>query len=501
MAYPPLSVKSLDRFLGWTGFSLLAVPILIGPWLFGAWEMWWFWPFACFIFAAALVFGVRLLLPGANREPGGVARRAGRTSALSASDSPEKTFRNGRSRHLLVLSFLPFFAYALVCVFRAEVFMDAERSFLLFLTPILASVLVVFGFTRRQAHLLYALVFADLTLLGLYGLINHGVTGSTLVLWEQGYPAYVSEHRATGSYFCPDHFSGIMELGLCLALGRFLDRETRWPWRLWAVALAGIAFTGIILSKSRGGGLTVLVIGAAVLVWGYSQWPPVARWCYRVSAVSVAGIGLIVFSHFAGSYTERFSHYFGWQRAQSKTWQEKREIVVRSVTNTARGQMIAAALRAWREHPIMGIGPGQHQNIWPHVAASPDGDRETGRWPSRLNTTFVSYEVHSDWVQLLEEYGLIGLGLFLVPFWTVLCVIFGGLRREMCDRERNHWRQTGRRQHALVLGAWLAFGALAFHSFGDFNLQMPATTWLLAAILAVPINLVTASSCYVASHQ
>lgn len=467
---------AFDRFLGRLGFGLLAVPVLAGPWFFGAWEMWWFWPFACFIFAATLVLGVRLMLPGQARAAGGGNRR------------PQQV------RRLLLLSFAPFFVYALVRVLQAGVYMDAERSFLLLLTPFLVAAHIVFGFTRAQTLWIAALVIADLALLGLYGLVNHAVTGSALVMWAPGYPTYMSEHRATGSYFCPDHFSGSMELALCLALGFILDRDSKWSWRAGAAALAGIALAGIILSKSRGGGLTVLVIGAAALVWGFSQWPPLTRWCYRVSALSLAGIGLILFVQFAGSYTERFGRYFGWQRSQDRPWPEKRDIAVRTIMSTTRGRMIGAALRAWRENPVAGIGPGMHQNIWPHVAASPDGDRETGRWPSRLNNEFVSYEVHSDWVQLLEEYGLIGLALLLIPFCSVFHVLRNGLLRSIRERERSSLRRYARGRQALTLGAMLAVAAMTFHSFGDFNLQMPATTWLLAVMLAVPICLLTSHS-------
>jgi len=39
----------------------------------------------------------------------------------------------------------------------------------------------------------------------------------------------------------------------------------------------------------------------------------------------------------------------------------------------------------------------------------------------------------------------------------------------------------------VVLGGVLACVCMGFHSLGDFNLQIPATAWLLAAILAAPI--------------
>ena len=39
-----------------------------------------------------------------------------------------------------------------------------------------------------------------------------------------------------------------------------------------------------------------------------------------------------------------------------------------------------------------------------------------------------------------------------------------------------------------VLPAILAIVAMSFHSLGDFNLQMPATTWIFGAMLALPLG-------------
>ena len=132
--------------------------------------------------------------------------------------------------------------------------------------------------------------------------------------------------------------------------------------------------------------------------------------------------------------------------------------------------------------------------MWPEIGPTPDGDRETGRWPSRLNNKFFSYEVHSDWVQLLEEYGALGLILFLFPTGTLWYILYTGYRREVAGRNRNHWHRSGLRYFDFVLGGMLCFVCMAFHSAGDFNLQMPATTWLLSALLTVPVGLVTSGT-------
>ena len=46
---------------------------------------------------------------------------------------------------------------------------------------------------------------------------------------------------------------------------------------------------------------------------------------------------------------------------------------------------------------------------------STDGDRSAYRWPTFPNNYYHSFEAYNDWVQLLEEYGLIGSGWCCSP--------------------------------------------------------------------------------------
>ena len=149
-----------------------------------------------------------------------------------------------------------------------------------------------------------------------------------------------------------------------------------------------------------------------------------------------------------------------------------------------RGQYIGSALRAWRSNPVWGIGPGQHSNRWAEFEATPDGVRpdpdgpaESFRRPRHAGYGKHLYEVHSDWTQLLEEYGLAGLALFLLPLGGVLWIL--------CDRQRPVAAGDGPAlARSLPLGALLYCVVLILHSFGDFSLQMPSIVWLLAFVLS-----------------
>ncbi|MBN1557097.1 MAG: O-antigen ligase family protein [Lentisphaerae bacterium] len=443
-------------------FLLLCLPVLLGPWLFGAAEPWWFWPFAVCIFGSSALFGVRLLT-GASPRPAAV---------------------DAGPRGILFWC-LPFLVYAFVRFLQADVFMDAERSFLLFLTPLLLGLQVLYGLPAAQRRRLHRLILVNLALIGLYGIANHVTAGNAMVLWAPGFEKYqVGYARATGPFFCPDHFSGAMELGLAVALGVLVSRERRRGWRLAAGGLAVIALAGILLSKSRGGGLTAVVLLVAVLVWGFAQWPRETRLWWRVCA----GLGLILVGAglWAASpgYAQRFKDYFT-DRAAGNSLRERVAGAAARAGRGSRATMISGALRAWRTRPVFGIGPGMHQNLWPDFAATPDGDRAAGVWPSRINAHFHSYEVHSDWVQLLEEYGAAGLLLFLAPAGLVFTRLRRGVRRAREDWVRVTRRGGRAPDYAVVLGALLALAAMGFHSLGDFNLQVPGITWLLGALLGL----------------
>jgi O-antigen ligase len=459
-------MKHIEKISGWISFALLLFAIMLAPWFFAAWEMWWFWPFATIIFVSTFFFALRFLVRKNNDEY-----------------IRDFTLFNGVG--IALLSFMIFLIYAAIRFMQAEIFMNAERSFLLFLTPFLIGINIIFGFNIRQRRILWVALFVNLFVLGLYGIINHFVTGDTLVMWVSGYEQYYKDHRATGSYFCPDHFAGIMELGLCMALSLILDLRSSRGWRIAGVAMSVLAVAAVLFSKSRGGGLTLMVIGLAVIIWGGTQLPKVVRWYLRGAVVfaGVAAIAALWASDIA--YVTRFKSYFGNEHKQKTSFVEKKEAIKKQLNRTSRGKMYGAAVRAWKSSPVIGIAPGMHQNLWFHFAPTDDGDKEKNIWPSMTNHEFHSYEVHNDWLQLLEEYGIVGFVLFLIPcgLW------FNLLRKQLPDETEISSREKYKPLYAASFAGLLACVCMGFHSLGDFNLQMPATVWLLAAIIALPISL------------
>jgi hypothetical protein len=144
-------------------FACCVAVVALSPWLFAAWEVWWFWLFVIVLFFGWLAFSLRLAFPSVSASAPTGSRDSG----------PDTRSRwNRRLTIPTVLSFVPFLLYAAVRWWRAEVFTDAERSFFLFLTPFLLGNMIVFGFTARQRALLYGIILGDLLLLFFHGLLE-----------------------------------------------------------------------------------------------------------------------------------------------------------------------------------------------------------------------------------------------------------------------------------------------------------------------------------------
>lgn len=451
------------NFLGWTASLAVALAVLVGPWFFGAWEMWWFWPFACCIGLAMLAGGARMSIAGLRGDPVPAAPDAVRLAALT----------------------LPFLLYAgLRCLADGVVWMDAERMVLLHVSGVIVAGLTVFTLGREQRTLLFLGLFACLALMGLYGVSNHILLGSRHVLWVPRYDQYAG--RATGPYFCPDHFAGAMELLACMSAGLLLDRSRRGAAVRVVAGVAGLlAVWCVLLSQSRGAGLTLVAMVGCILVWGFAQWPRPVRWYWRMITVSIVLLVAIAGLMAHPEYITRFQTYGGLHTAGQHEERTLVEDVVYKLKRDSRGRMFGGAWRAWKSEPWLGIGPGMHQHLWPRFAATEDGDREQGVWPTLTNHDFHSFEVHNDWLQLLEEFGIIGTLLFLLPLAAVVRGLRGRIHREQVSWQQVDGTDAGDGCFARVLCGWLALAAMGFHSLGDFNLQMPGTVWMLALLLGL----------------
>jgi O-antigen ligase len=125
---------------------------------------------------------------------------------------------------------------------------------------------------------------------------------------------------------------------------------------------------------------------------------------------------------------------------------------------------------AWlivKEHP-WGVGPGNYQVLDPLFRVHFEG-------------TTVTYQTHNDYLQLLVETGWPGFLLLTGGFLYVLVRGLAGVR-QVYKREEYSPR------FFVVAGAWSGLISLAWHSYFDFNLQIPANLFYFAMLIGVVIS-------------
>jgi O-antigen ligase len=246
-----------------------------------------------------------------------------------------------------------------------------------------------------------------------------------------------------GPYVNRNHFAGLVELliptGLSVLLLRAEDRD-----RLPLIGLLTLLPIGaLFMSASRGGILAFVVEIGMILVFTFLRREG------RNQLVAGATILLIAGAFVAwlgvGPALDRFASY------------RKLE-----VNETRRSEMRRDSWRIFVDHPIVGVGFGTLQDVFPRYETLYDGN--------------LAVHAHNDYLEALAETGVIG-GLLCAAFLAFLA--------------QEGWARLIAAKNSLDLafhvGALTACCGLLVHSFVDFNLHIPsnALIFLLQATCAV----------------
>jgi O-antigen ligase len=245
-----------------------------------------------------------------------------------------------------------------------------------------------------------------------------------------------------GSYVNHNHYAGLMEMlvpvPLVVSMGQLVSGGKR---ALVAFCVVLMAST-IFLSRSRGGMIAFVleVVLFAVLTLIQRRNSRVA---FGLLAVSVLVLGFLFFIG-------------------------KEQVLGRlgDLAPGIRWNMTMDSLKMFSHRPILGWGLGTFPTVYPS-------------YRSFYTNLFIN-EAHNDYAQLLVETGLLG---FLLMLWFLSCLY----RRGLPTSRRWEFKWDG----ALSLAALLGCTGILFHSFVDFNLQIPANAaffYVLAALAASELS-------------
>jgi O-antigen ligase/predicted negative regulator of RcsB-dependent stress response len=305
-----------------------------------------------------------------------------------------------------------------------------------------------YGMPNRQ----YCMVLLYL-LVGL-GVIETGI-GFYMVNHLDWFPFGIGEKlglyyapRWIGTYGSPNHYASllVMAIGAALALGSF--SKLAWPVRIVLFYLAFTMIVGLLFSGSRGGWIAFLASVIALVVVGVRNGT--MRWWIPVSAAAVLLVvtGLL--------FTQS-------PVAQERLTDPSNPIFGGKLDTNMRVQLARDAVRIARDHPFFGTGPGTFTFVHPRYQDS----------AFRMKAEFA----HDDYLNCVDDYGLVGLGIALFFIASVTFKFFSPLDVD------NRWHDR-----VMVAAGFAAWAALLAHSCVDFNLHIPANALLLFALTGLALG-------------
>jgi putative inorganic carbon (hco3(-)) transporter len=335
---------------------------------------------------------------------------------------------------------------------------------------ILVMLLAIDVAQRRGAQWVLTGVFATAALQALIGIYEARLRGSGPL----GFQLSAGVYRAYGTFEQPNPFAGfvgmVLPLGIALTvyfgfrilesglrrinIARLLPDVLRFA--LYAVITLLLA-AGLFLSFSRGAWLgTAAALGAIIVFAPRRLWIGLALGAIAlVGLVALSGAGLL-----PAAINERL--------ADAGTLFDLRD--VRGVPiNDANYALIErqahwqAALNMLSEHPWTGVGFSNYQPAYEQYRLL--------NWPMPLG------HAHNIYLNVAAETGLIGLGLYLLLWISILALTFRTIRRA---------QGLDRAVAVGLMGAWIYLG---MHMLVD-NLYVNNTHLLIGALL----GLLTASA-------
>ncbi len=270
--------------------------------------------------------------------------------------------------------------------------------------------------------------------------------------------------RASGTFVSSITLAGYLE-----AVGIFALSLAIWSaWEAWArIALAYVAlccYAGVAITGSRGGYLSSaasLFVLAAITLWIRSKVNPgrFLRSAATATVLLAVALGGAVFMMQKSELLHRRLELIGKPDVRWYNW--------------------LAALDQFKVSPWLGTGAGTHLYF--------------GRLFRRPPLQFDPEHAHSDYLELLAEYGLIGaigMTVFLFVHIQNSATAIGAVIKTAPADPYHPFRDN---RLAFQIGALTAIAAYLTHSVTDFNLHIPGHAMIFAFIFGITANPVAES--------
>jgi O-antigen ligase len=266
-----------------------------------------------------------------------------------------------------------------------------------------------------------------------------------------------------------NYLAAVLAFLLPIAMAAAIDRQSRARAALWWGCVVLLA-AALIMTRSKGG-LLAGIAGGALFWWLHGMWRrrPIgsviagsAGWLIGMLAAVLIGGWLVTATFFGPEAARTPSLMEDWKKLSSLSWDDP----------SVKGRLLMwqTTLEMVADHPITGIGAGtygaQYQSYRARVFERlPD---PAAVYPASEHSYDEAGHAHSDYLQLLAETGLVGLGLFLGLI--ALCYVTGLkiLRAHDPSLATGPWPLA-----PLLCGILAALAALLTYAMVDFPLNQP----------------------------
>jgi O-antigen ligase len=340
-----------------------------------------------------------------------------------------------------------FMGYAVLRYFQADIEYVARQEVIrVLLYGCLFFIIINHLHHQESLQLIAYVLIAIATIISAYAIYQFA-TNSPYVLRYVKPVMYMK--RASGTYICPNHLAGFLEMIFPLALAYLFMGKVSHIVRVLIGYGVLMMLAGIGVTISRGGWI---VTGIALLVFFALL---IRKRSYRIPAL-IFLVFLVVGMIFAYSNAHNVREQFQ-QRFSSTQW------------NNIRLSIWKSAVEMWKDEPWLGVGPGHF-------------DYRFRQYRSK-NVQMRPERVHNDYLNTLADWGVVGFAL-VASAW--LLMYLGALKTWKFVRH-NPDGLTSRKTNkaAWVLGGCIGILAILLHSFLDFNFQIPANAILAVAIMAL----------------
>jgi len=268
----------------------------------------------------------------------------------------------------------------------------------------------------------------------------------------------IQASAVTGTFINRNYFAGYLLMVIPLSLGYFfsheaLQRSRFWGWRHRLSSLDGktllIAFgiilmiLGLLFSASRMG-IMSLLLSFSLISFLFRE----SQKGQRFSKTTVLIFGLALLWAVWIGLDAVISRFFTTSESFKERW-----------------MFWVDTFQIFKTFPLIGSGLGTFVHVFPMYRS--------------FHIRGLVTHAENDFLQLLSEVGLIGIGLLLVLFLFLFFKVVSGIR-SLSQRDS---------QKYIGMGGIVGILALMFHSLVERNIQIPANAFLYAFIWAVVLKI------------